>query len=39
MFGAATVLENALGLNNREARMVLSEWMQRVNQNPDNLDR
>jgi hypothetical protein len=39
MFGAATVLENALGLNNRKARMVLSEWMQRVNQNPDNLDR
>jgi hypothetical protein len=39
MFGASTVLEDEFDLSRREARMVLTEWMQWVNQNPDNLNR
>ena len=38
MFGAAPYLEDEFGLDRREARMVLSEWMKWVESNPENRD-
>lgn len=38
MFGAAPYLEFEFGLTNREARKVLTGWMQWVNENPENVN-
>lgn len=38
MFGASQTLEIAFDLNHREARKVLTDWMEWVNTNPDNLN-
>lgn len=38
MFGASPYLEAEFGLDRREARKVLGEWMRWVEENPDNRD-
>jgi hypothetical protein len=38
MFGASPYLEMEFDMNRREARKVLMEWMQWVEENPSNRD-
>lgn len=38
MFGAAPYLEAEFGFDRKEAKTALMEWMQWVNDNPDNRD-
>ena len=38
MFGAAPYLEHEFELTNREARRIVADWMQWVNENPSNRD-
>jgi hypothetical protein len=38
MFGAAPYLEDEFGLERRDARFVLAEWMRWVESNPENRD-
>ena len=38
MFGAAPYLEDEFGLERRDARTVLTEWMRWVESNPENRD-
>jgi len=37
MFGASPVLEEMYDISRKEARTVLSQWMEWVSQDPDNL--
>jgi len=37
MFGASPVLAESFGISLKEARVVLSHWMEWVSQNPDKL--
>ena len=37
MFGASPVLAEVFGISSKEARVVLSHWMEWVSQNPDKL--
>ena len=39
MFGAAPYLEMEFDLDRREAKQVLMNWMQWVEENPSNLER
>ena len=39
MFGAAPYLEMEFDLDRREAKQVLMDWMQWVEENPSNLER
>ena len=38
MFGAAPYVEMEFGVNRREARTIVSDWMQWVSENPSNRD-
>ena len=38
MYGAAPYLEMEFELTNREARKIVADWMQWVNENPSNRD-
>ena len=38
MFGAAPYLQDEFGLDRREARTILTEWMSWADENPENLD-
>lgn len=39
MFGAAPYVEMEFGVNRREARTIVSDWMQWVDQDPSNLEK
>lgn len=39
MFGASPYLAEVYDLTEREARKILTEWMDWVNENPDNLNK
>jgi len=39
MFGASPVLAEVFGISAKEARVVLSHWMEWVSQNTDNLSK
>lgn len=39
MFGAAVYLEAEFGLDRKEAKRALLDWMSWVSENPDNRDR
>lgn len=39
MFGASQYVSEAFDMNERAARKVLTDWMQWVNENPDNLEK
>ena len=39
MFGAAPYVEMEFGVNRREARTIVSDWMSWVNENPSNRDK
>jgi hypothetical protein len=38
MFGAAPYIEMEFGVSRREARTIVSDWMQWVNENPANVE-
>jgi hypothetical protein len=38
MFGAAPYVEMEFGVNRREARTIVSDWMSWVSENPSNRD-
>lgn len=38
MFGASQVIAEVFDVNRREASKILTEWMQWVNNNPDNVN-
>lgn len=39
MFGASQYIAEAFDIGGHEARKVLTDWMQWVNENPDNLEK
>lgn len=39
MFGASPYIAEAFDVNRREASKILMEWMEWVNQNPNNVNR
>jgi len=39
MFGATPYITEAFDLSTNDARKVLTDWMQWVNENPDNLNK
>ena len=39
MFGAAPYVEMEFGVNRREARTIVSDWMSWVSENPSNRDK